>query len=494
MATSYYELRRDELLWEAALRLPTSTISEDFPIWSTDHILRNLHSITGNILHYCNVYSIFSPFDIQTFLSQIFDLQSKVNDKISSKTSLSNHQITRLRSRIVHYVSKIHLLLILYPGIISDSYLLAENILVDILNNWASIDKSIRSCVDFHTFVMDSPAVAGEMNLRSENDEPIQTCNRGSFSEMSHHNVIDSGLMVQHSVQHNTNLLPFRNLDSPLLRSFLDKHIYTGSSFRDVLLFLGKVVHVTHQLQIWKLSNQHAYQVFSQYTADKLLERVELALLRQSSLEEFHEDILAFFLPQYIQQQLQLRLLYRVQYENENLPDFIKDIKLHYAIFRVTISEYDFVRGIISKLNVRSRMAVPMTNPPRTFVELDKLVSQVQTVHFQDRLAVYPELAFANNDVFLNLGCHNGTNFQSFDHSQRQFFRPQFHEADRRINRSHLSNEQIQPNIGPRMSRVFHNQQHVPRQQCYRCGSYEHFVRNCTQPSRRFISNSSSIP
>lgn len=504
MSISYYDLRRDEVLWECLLRIPLSLLPGDISEWSAEKILRFFSPYTGNICTYGNIYVVYNIFDIKYLISQLYDLQSKIQEILSTQTLLSIRQIARLRSRIVHYNFKVNSLLILYPGIISESFLLVEDILKEILSKWIQLDKSFVSFVDINVPELTNAISQDQSILYNNVDNEMPTVHQQTIPSVS--NVVPSNLnnsMIAHNnngfpsfnmqslpSQMSHNEIKFRNLESPLLQNFADKRVYTGRTFRDIFDFLVKLVHLKRQMKIWNLLDRHAFQVISQFTADKLLECVELALLRNKSIDQFHMEILNFFCPINIQQQLSTRLMHRGQGVNENISDFVRDIKLYYEVFRIEISEVQFVTDIVTRFNIQSRISLPLSTPPTTFYELDMIINKVKAVQLNDHLTATPELNLFNVDNLLDLPCENSPSIGLSGISERNSNSNSPRNSATNISQhqgfQHASarSRHIPFQTSPNTS-VNRQNNYTRPNLCFRCNSPGHLVRYCPFPSQR---------
>lgn len=514
---SFCDLRREEILWETLLRVPPTLLPADISSWTTDKLLRLLTKYQGNINSLLNIYFIYQHFDYNGFLSQLCDLQSKIHDIISSSTSLSAHQVSRLRSRLLHYKSKFDTILILYPGGMTEPFLMAETILDDIWQKWLHIDKS-----PYLADYSQPPAVESDRDVLDNVRDPFNYALQ-SRDDLNFPNVTNSATVPQHSFQ-NVNLdnsvspllynnsasipvMQFRHLDSPLLQNFSDRIIYSGRTFRNILDFLKKLIIVKRQMMIWNLPLRHVFQVLARYTNDKLSERVEYALLHNYNLDDFHRDILNFFIPSYVQQQLSVYLVSRGQRPDENLSDFVRDIKNYHDVFFIPLSESHFVSNIVTKFNLISRLALPLSSAPTTYHELDLLVSKVKSVNLLDKITVQQCNSNVGLDHILNLNCEDSRDISVPNVDAVRNFRPgetsHNNLSDSSLNMSRRFPEYSQQHASfsrPRYyANTYNNGRTPPHRQnssqvnrCFRCGSSSHFIRACPMQSRRYARTSNA--
>lgn len=544
---SLRDLRREELIWELLLRLPQTEIPVEVAALSTDSLLRLDTSHFGNVFSFDNIYQVFSYFDTQLLLSNLFDLQVRIHNILQANTSLTAHQFVRLKSRILHYKCKILLFFILYPGYITDHIFSVESLFIDIWNAWTSIDKS-QAQYDL-TFMADGSIIyvpdiqsvpqTPDMEVSCNTSRSIDQIPKGSSNSETLNVVqnttalntrnIDNYAVLENipSTSIHSNLSPsvptptfvndrnleqrnvtpansisFRLLDSPLLQLFSDRVQYSGNTFRNILDFLRILVSVKRKMLVWNLSELHIFQVLARFTSGRLAERVDYALLHYLTLEAFHSDILRFFIPSHLQQQLCFELISRGQRYEETLSDFVSDIKTYHAVFQVEKTEYQFVSEIMMRLNILTRVALPLMPAPTTYAELDCLISKLNSIQFMDRITASGQNSMLQLDLMLNMNCEDVVSGLLPVLPTASSISPIANNIDTEYSRLPPSTQQYR-------SRAFYSRQgqqrhmehsntsfghNQPNYNCYRCGSSGHFVRACPFRSQRYARSRPSRP
>ena len=306
---SLHTLRRDEILWELLLHTQPNVIPDGFISLSTDKLLKFSDStVNMKEIFLGNVYKFFSILSIQSLLSPIFDLHSRFTEIIKTTEHITQKQFLRLKSRTYHFVNKLAMLLVLYPGCITEQFLLVESLLYDILVNVKYLDKSVSSiqpttCPAL-ALANTPPVYSGNTQFESDtgdtskhipstqrhsvmftNDLPLNS----NTQHVDAFDVIVNKVPAQqfYSFENTTpplncereigmnNLsttpsmmprLTYKNVPSPLIQLFSDSKSFSENTFCDVLDFLKILVQVIRKVQIWQLMPLHAFQVLSQYT------------------------------------------------------------------------------------------------------------------------------------------------------------------------------------------------------------------------------------
>lgn len=164
------------------------------------------------------------------------------------------------------------------------------------------------------------------------------------------------------------------------------------------------------------------------FTHGTLFERVENDLLHNFDLEQFHIDVLNYFMPLHIQRQvMSTHLLSRGQQENEDLAEFVRNIQLYYEIFRIEISELTTVTKIVEKFNMSSCVGLPLSVRLTTYFELDQLICKVKSVLLTDRITTCSSQGYFGLDDILDLSCANSRRSQQFSVPPSQHY----HNIDR---------------------------------------------------------------
>lgn len=108
-------------------------------------------------------------------------------------------------------------------------------------------------------------------------------------------------------------------------------------------------------------------------------------IIRNHSLNDFdffHKQVIKNFIPERQLLNIQQTLFWRKQADNENLADFISDIKETAVLLRLDLSEENIVNNILDGINNKVRACCTFYSRPKAFADLDKLCVDVMNVQF----------------------------------------------------------------------------------------------------------------
>lgn len=122
------------------------------------------------------------------------------------------------------------------------------------------------------------------------------------------------------------------------------------------------------------------------YCRSPLTERVTSFLESGQNFETFHKEILEFFVPGRLLQQLRQEKFYRLQRPRESLATFASDLKHVARLLRINLSETEIVDVILGGLTAEERSRLVFSKKPTTFLELDHLSIVSRNVAYTDSL------------------------------------------------------------------------------------------------------------
>jgi hypothetical protein len=122
------------------------------------------------------------------------------------------------------------------------------------------------------------------------------------------------------------------------------------------------------------------------YCRSPLTERVSMFLDSSRNFEAFHKEILEFFVPGRLRQQLIQERFYRLQRPMESLATFAADVKHVARLLRVNSSQAEIVDVILGGLTAEERSRLIFSKKPTSFLELDELIILSRNAAYTDSL------------------------------------------------------------------------------------------------------------
>ncbi|XP_063216930.1 uncharacterized protein LOC134527875 [Bacillus rossius redtenbacheri] len=296
--------------------------------------------------------------------------------------------------------------------------------------------------------VNSDPPVVGLPNLTYTTVTPPTSSNsRVTFSNAS---------CVPHPVTtHNTSLPNvFGKLTHPLEKMLKDFPTTDGLHIPTFLNFLKLIVKLRQSNSIHE---SQILEVIYPFTLGPLAERTQLAITQMFSFDQYHEDILSFFIPSRLLTQLQLNNYNRLQKPGEHLAAYVYEVNEAAAIFRLQVSEQEVINTILDGLTPDERSRLVFLTRPCTFSELDRMCIHSQNVRFADHQ-------------------RNGSFSQYSGNKQFKYYsspRTEMHPSHNTVLRT--SNSRFQNNTPRNQNQTYHGPI------CHFCKKPGHVIKECRE-------------
>jgi hypothetical protein len=111
---------------------------------------------------------------------------------------------------------------------------------------------------------------------------------------------------------------------------------------------------------------------------------VNLALISGSSFEQFHFDVLQFFVPGRLFESLKQNLFRRLQHSDESFPAYVSSIRDAALVLELPVSEQEIINNILDGLSPAQRSRFVFQARPSTWADVDSLCVHDRNVFFAD--------------------------------------------------------------------------------------------------------------
>jgi hypothetical protein len=109
-----------------------------------------------------------------------------------------------------------------------------------------------------------------------------------------------------------------------------------------------------------------------------------LALTRRFTFEQFHSDVLQFFVPRRIFDNLKQDLYGRLQREKESFQAYASSIRDAATVLRLPVSDQELIDNILDGLSPLQRSRLAFQKRPSSWAEVDRLCIHDQNIFFAD--------------------------------------------------------------------------------------------------------------
>ncbi|XP_039291296.1 uncharacterized protein LOC120352986 [Nilaparvata lugens] len=133
------------------------------------------------------------------------------------------------------------------------------------------------------------------------------------------------------------------------------------------------------------LDGQLLFNLLVSAAIGPLAERLDRAICEGKSFNEFHGELLHYFIPSRLISVIEREHYYRLQMPNEPLSTYILAIKNSAKLLRLNKSEEEIVNDICSGLNPEERSRLVFQNKPSSFAQLTEMSVTSQNILFADR-------------------------------------------------------------------------------------------------------------
>lgn len=133
--------------------------------------------------------------------------------------------------------------------------------------------------------------------------------------------------------------------------------------------------------KVFSFSGTQILQLLFPFAIGTLAQRLLLAIEHKKNIDEFHKEILNYFLPGRLQHSLFDQYFYRQQYSNETIWEYVEELKTIRAIFNAPLSDSQVIDAILSGAkDVEIRAQFLAVESICTFSQLDALCARSQAL------------------------------------------------------------------------------------------------------------------
>ena len=199
----------------------------------------------------------------------------------------------------------------------------------------------------------------------------------------------------------------FNKLPNPLTPLLQSLPVVDGLDVNVLVTFLGILFRMR---EFPGMRDSDLLGLILPYCRSPMSERLTASLLAGSNFDQFHSDLLDFFVPTSMRERLKMDMVYRPQGVREPLAEFVCKVKQAGRVLRLGICEADMVRIILDGINPEERSRLVFAGRPSTFLELDRLCVTARSVQFLDQqreqaaVALSPGPVLAVQEVPQNSG------------------------------------------------------------------------------------------
>ena len=175
------------------------------------------------------------------------------------------------------------------------------------------------------------------------------------------------------------SFVKFPNPLTPLLQAL---PVVDGLDVDQLLVFLGLLFTMK---EFPGMQDSYLLSIILPYCRSPLSDRLQDAFNFGQSFDQFHLNILDFFIPSSMRERLKVELVYRPQGVRETLSEYVAQVKRAGRVLRLGLPEADMVKIILDGINPEERSRLVFAGRPSTYLELDRLCVTARSVQFLDR-------------------------------------------------------------------------------------------------------------
>jgi hypothetical protein len=176
----------------------------------------------------------------------------------------------------------------------------------------------------------------------------------------------------------------FAKLPNPIEKMLADLGITDGLDVGMLLKFLRVLVHLRDLVGMSRVPPSQILQVFCRFTKGALASKTIAAVHRGDTLDAYHHDVLAFFIPPRAILPLLQSEYFRPQRPGEPLSMYVADIKEMAAVLRQNVDEAAVVRTIVDGLRPRERNRLVFCDRLRNYADLDNMCVYAHNVPYSE--------------------------------------------------------------------------------------------------------------
>ncbi|KAG8271441.1 hypothetical protein J6590_062253 [Homalodisca vitripennis] len=114
-------------------------------------------------------------------------------------------------------------------------------------------------------------------------------------------------------------------------------------------------------------------EILAPFCLRPLSDRLLDCLKRRASFDEFHAQVIEYFIPGRVMERLRVERIYRLQAPGETLSQFVGEIRGVAQILRLDLSERQLVDIILEGINLEDRCRLVFCTRPTSWADLDRL-------------------------------------------------------------------------------------------------------------------------
>ncbi|XP_039280696.1 uncharacterized protein LOC120350592 [Nilaparvata lugens] len=304
----------------------------------------------------------------------------------------------------------------------------------------------------------------------SHNFVPVaqnQTRVNQNYSAMDSHAHMEPNSFARDTVPSSFGTL-YNKLQNPIESLLKDLPVTDGLTVEKLLKFISVALKIQNQFGI---GDNQLFQLLQPFALGPLCDRLSFAVNSGNTFDQFHGDILRYFIPQRLLSAIERQEFYRLQRSKEPLSSYIVSVREAACLLRLNLQESEIVHTICSGLNPEERSRLIFLGRPTTFQELNAMSVQAQNLTFADQERVHIERSRVNNphqqENSRGYSDKNCFNCGKRGHLARYCrSRPVNQETQ---NRSNVETAKPNQNVSNRNANV----------KCFTCNRLGHYSRDC---------------
>jgi len=173
----------------------------------------------------------------------------------------------------------------------------------------------------------------------------------------------------------------YAKLPHPLGALLKQLPIADGLETGPLLQLLGGMLRLK---DFGELRDQELLRLMVPHCRGPLADRLSGSLSSKMSVEDFHAQVLSFFIPARLLDQLKTDMFYRPQLNNESMAGYIGSVKDAWRVLRLPMRETEVVEVVLEGLAPAERSRLVMGSRPKSFDDLDRLCIYSQSIKLAD--------------------------------------------------------------------------------------------------------------
>lgn len=242
------------------------------------------------------------------------------------------------------------------------------------------ISNPIPSCSGINSSLTNQTLALGTLSQSQQVDRSHAPCSSNfvvtnSQREQTQHRPTISNFA--HAVESSM----YNKLRNPIESLLNDLKPCDGLNIDHLLHFISTALKIK---SLGPISDMNLLQILSPYTVGALSDKITHSLHNNSNFNDFHSDLLNYFIPHRLLQNIKRDRFYRLQAPGELLSSYIVSIKEVAKLLLLTETEIEIVNTICSGINSAERSRLTFMEKPTTFQQLNTLCIHSQNIAFCD--------------------------------------------------------------------------------------------------------------